>query len=108
MSLAIGHSQFKVMHHYIQDYSILTLSYPCSRVDQLWSKLEDIAIITIILSPGCQQPFFIKMVSDNQLSAAAFGPKWLVKTGCQQPLPIFILYLDSQVPNSKIEIILKI
>ena len=75
------------MHHYIQDSSILTLSYPGSRVDQLWSKLEDIAIITIILSPGCQQPFLIKTASDNRLSAAVFGPKWLVTTGCQQPLP---------------------
>ena len=65
---------------------ILTLSYPGSRVDQLWSKLEDIAIITIILSPGCQQPFLIKMASDNRLSAAVFGPKWLVTTGCQQLL----------------------
>ena len=87
MPLVIGHSQFKVMHHYIQDYSILILLYPGSRVDQLWSKLEDIAIITIILTPGCQQPFLIKMASDNRLSAAVFGPKWLVTTGCQQPLP---------------------
>ena len=89
MALVIGHSQFKVMHHHIQDYSIVTLSYPGSRVDQLWSKLEDTAIITIILSPGCQQPFLIKMASDNRLSAAVFGPKWLVTTGCQQPLPFF-------------------
>ena len=89
MPLVIGHSEFKVMHHYIQDYSTLTLSYPGSRVDQLWSLLEDIAIITIILSPGCQQPFLIKMASDNRLSAAIFGPKWLVTTGCQQPLPFF-------------------
>ena len=90
MALIIGHtsSQFKVKHNYIQDSSILTLSYPGSRVDQLWSKLEDIAIITIFLSPGCQQPFLIKMASDNRLSAAIFGPKWLVTTGCQQPLPI--------------------
>ena len=35
-------------------------------------KLEDIAITTIILSPGCQQPFLIKMASDNRLSAASF------------------------------------
>ena len=83
--------QFKVMHHYIQDFSILTLSYPGSRVEQLWSKLEDIAIITIILSPGCQQPFLVKMASDNRLSAAIFGPKWLVTTGCQQPLPSIYL-----------------
>ena len=81
------YSQFKGMHHYIEDSSILTLSYPGSRVDQLWSKLEDIAIITIILNPGCQQPFLIRMASDNRLSAAVFGPKWLVTTGCQQPLP---------------------
>ena len=79
--------QFKVMHHYIQDSSILTLSYPGSRVDQLWSKLEDIAIITIILNPGCQQPFLVKMASDNRLSAANFGPKWLLTTSCHQPLP---------------------
>ena len=51
--------QYQVMHHYIQDSSILTLSYPGSRVDQLWSKLEDIAIITIIL--------------ESRLSAAVFG-----------------------------------
>ena len=51
--------QFQVMHHYKQDSSIITLSYPGSRVDQLWSKLEDIAIITIIL--------------ESQLSAAVFG-----------------------------------
>ena len=75
------------MHHYIQDSSILTLSYPGSWIAQLWSKLEDIAIIIIILSPGCQQPFLVKMASDNRLSAAVFGPKWLVTTGCQQPLP---------------------
>ena len=87
MALVIGHSQYKVIHHNIQDSSILTLLYPGSRVDQLWSKLEDIATITIILSPGCQQPFLIKMASDNRLSAAVFGPKWLVTTGCQQPLP---------------------
>ena len=42
----------------------------------------------IILSSGCQQPFLVKMASDNRLSAAVFGPKWLVTTGCQQPLPI--------------------
>ena len=75
------------MHHYIQDSSILTLSYPGSKGDQLWSKLEDIAIIIIILWPGCQQPFLVKMASDNRLSAAIFGPKRLVTTGCQQPLP---------------------
>ena len=92
MALVIGHSQYKVIHHYIQDSSILTLLYPGSRVDQLWSKLEDIATIRIILSPGCQQPFLIKMASDNRLSAAVFGPKWLVTTGCQQPLPY--LYFD--------------
>ena len=145
MALVIGHSPVKVMHHYIQDSSILTLSYPGSRIDQLWSKLEDIAIIVIILwsklediaiiviilwsklediaiiviilwsklediaiiviilwsklediaiiviilSPGCQQQFLVKMASDNRLSAAIFGPKWLVTTGCQQPLPYF-------------------
>ena len=76
------------MHHYIQDSSILTLLYPGSKVNQLWSKLEDIAIIAIILSPGCQQPFLIEMASDNRLSAAVFCTKWLVTTGCQQPLPI--------------------
>ena len=70
MALVIGHSQIKVMHHYIQDSSILTLSYPGSGVDQPWSKLEDIAIIIIILSPGCQQPFLVKMAGDNRLSAA--------------------------------------
>ena len=53
----------------------------------MWPKLEDIVIIITILSPGCQQPFLIKMASDNRLSAAVFGPKWLVTTGCQQPLP---------------------
>ena len=87
MALVIGHSQVKVMHHYIQDSSIVTLSYPGSRVDQMWSKLEDIAIIIIILSPGCQQPCLVKITSDNRLSAAIFGPKWLVTTGCPQPLP---------------------
>ena len=56
MALAIP---FQVMHHYIKHSSILTLSYPGSRVDQLWSKLEDIAIITIIL--------------ESRLSAAIFG-----------------------------------
>ena len=75
------------MLYYIQDSCILTLSYPGSKLDQLGSKLEDITITTIILSPGCQQPFLIKMASDNRLSAAVFGPKWLVTTGCQQPLP---------------------
>ena len=80
------------MHYYIQDSCILTLSYPGFRLDQLGSKLEDIAITIIILSPGCQQPFLIKMASDNRLSAAIFGPKWLVTTGCQQPLPnIYVL-----------------
>ena len=54
----------------------------------MWPKLENIVIIITILSPGCQQPFLIKMASDNRLSAAVFGPKWLVTTGCQQPLPI--------------------
>ena len=41
----------------------------------------------MILSPGCKQPFLIKMASDNRLSAAVFGPKWLATTGCHQPLP---------------------
>ena len=77
----------KILHHYIQDSSILYLSYSGSRVHQLWSKLEDIVIIIIIHSPGCQQPFLVKMASDNRLSAAVFGPKRLVTTGCQQPLP---------------------
>ena len=81
MALVIGNSQFKFMYYYIQDSCILTLSYPGFRLDQLGS------ITTIILSPGCQQPFLIKMASDNRLSAAVFGPKWLVTTGCQQPLP---------------------
>ena len=89
MALVIGQSQVKVMHHYIQDSSILTLSYPGSRVNQLWSKQEDIAIIIIILSAGCQQLFLVKTASDNRLSAAVFGPKWLVTTSCQQPLPIY-------------------
>ena len=80
-------TRLKFMHHYIQDSSILTQSYPGSRVDQLWSKLEDVAIIITILSPGCQQPFLVKKASDNWLSAAVFGPNWLVTTGCQQPLP---------------------
>ena len=31
------------------------------------------------------------MASDNRLSAAVFGPKWLVTTGCQQPLPCFYI-----------------
>ena len=72
MAFVIGHSQVKVMHHYIQDSSILTLSYPGSRVDQLWPKPEDIAISIIILSPDCQQPFLVKMAGDNRLSAAVF------------------------------------
>ena len=38
---------------------------------------------------GCQQPFLPKMAGDNQLSAAIFGPKQLVTTGCQQPSPRF-------------------
>ena len=70
MALFIGHSQVKYLHHYIQGFSILTLSYPGSRADQLWFKLEDIAIIIIILSTSCQQPFLVKMASDNRLSAA--------------------------------------
>ena len=37
---------------------------------------------------GCQQPFLSKMAGDKRLSAAVFGPKWLVTTGCQQPSPI--------------------
>ena len=78
MAHVIGHSQVKSMHHYIQDSSILTVSYPGSRVDQLWPKPADIAIIIITLCPGCQQPFLVKMASDNRLSAAVFGPKWLV------------------------------
>ena len=36
---------------------------------------------------GCQQPFWSKMAGDNRLSAAVFGPKRLVTTGCQQPSP---------------------
>ena len=36
---------------------------------------------------GCQQPFWSKMAGDNRLSAASFGPKRLVTTGCQQPSP---------------------
>ena len=74
MALVIGHSQVKYMHHYFLDSSILTLSYTGSRVDQLWSKLADIAIIIIILSPGCQQLFLVKMASDNRLSAASSFP----------------------------------
>ena len=70
MALVIGHSQFKFMHFYIQDSCILALLYPGSRRDQLWSKLEDIAITTIILSPSYQQPFLTKMASDTRLSAA--------------------------------------
>ena len=70
MALVIGNSQFKFMHYYIQDPCILTLSYTGFRLDQLGSKLEDIATATIILSPGCQQPFLIKMAGDNRLSAA--------------------------------------
>ena len=94
-ALVIEHSQFKVMHHYFQDSSTLTLSYPGSRVNQLWSKLEDIAIITIILSPGCQQPFLIQVASDNRLSVAVFDTKWLMTTGCQQPLPnIYNFFTD--------------
>ena len=69
MALIIGHSEDKVMQRYIQDSSILTLLYPDSSVDQLWSKLEDIAIIIIILRLCCQQPFLVKTPSDNQLSA---------------------------------------
>ena len=42
MALIIGHSQVKYLHEYIQDPRIVTLSYPGSRVDQLWPKLEDI------------------------------------------------------------------
>ena len=87
MALVIGDYSQVNIYHYIQDTSILNLSYQGSRVYQLWSELEDIAIIIIILSPECQQPFLIKMASDNRLSAAVFGPKWLVTTGCQQPLP---------------------
>ena len=36
---------------------------------------------------GRQQPFLSKMAGDNRLSAAIFGPKRLVTTGCQQPSP---------------------
>ena len=36
---------------------------------------------------GCQQPFLSKLAGDNRLSAAVFGPKRLVTTGCQQPSP---------------------
>ena len=43
--------------------------------------LEDIAIIIIILIPGCQQPFFWSNWLDNRL---------LVTTGCEQPLPKII------------------
>ena len=42
MAFIIGHSQVKHLHEYIQDPRIVTLSYPGSRVDHLWSKLEDI------------------------------------------------------------------
>ena len=31
--------------------------------------------------------FWSKTAGDNRLSAAIFGPKWLVTTGCQQPSP---------------------
>ena len=95
MALVIGHSQVKAMHHYIQDSSILTASYPGSRVDQLWPKPADIAIIIIILCPGCQQQFLVKMASDNRLSAVIFGPKWLVTPGCQQPLPLIFRFLGA-------------
>ena len=90
----------KDLHHYIQDSSILYLSCSGSRADQLWSKLEDIVIIIIILSPGCQQPFLVKMASDNRLSAAVFGPKRLVTTGCQQPLPSLYFSITTYIVTS--------
>ena len=40
---------------------------------------------------GCQQPFLSKMAGDNRLSAASFGPKQLVTTGCKQTLPFFLI-----------------
>lgn len=42
MALIIGHSQVKYLHQYIEDSSIITLAYPGSRIDQLWSSVEDI------------------------------------------------------------------
>ena len=42
MALIIGQSQVKYLHEYINHPSIVTLSYSGSRVDQLWSKFEDI------------------------------------------------------------------
>ena len=60
-------------------------------------KGGDSAIIIIILSPGCQQPFLVKMASDNRLSAAILGPKRLVTTGCQQPLPFSYFSLKPYV-----------
>ena len=44
---------------------------------------------------GCQQPFLSKLAGDNRLSAAVFGPKRLVTTGCQQPSPFFFLHSAS-------------
>ena len=79
MALVISDSQVKIsapLHSRLQ--------HPKSIIS---SKLEDIAIIVIILGPHCQQPFLVKMTSDNQLSAAIIGPKWLVTTSCQQPPP---------------------
>ena len=44
---------------------------------------------------GCQQPFLSKMAGDNRLSAAVFGPKRLVTTGCQQPLPKIFFFKNA-------------
>ena len=42
MALIVGHSQVKVLHEYITDPCIVTLSYSGSRIDQLWPEIEDI------------------------------------------------------------------
>lgn len=41
MVLIVGHSQAKYLHEYI-DSSIVTLSYPGFRIDEIWSEIEDI------------------------------------------------------------------
>ena len=42
MALIVGHSQAKYFHEYIEDSSIVTLSFPGFKIEQLWPEIKDI------------------------------------------------------------------
>ena len=76
----------KISKKWLLSLGIVKLSYaplhsrlqqPNSIISRFQSvvQVEDIAIIITILSPGCQQPFLVKMTIDNRLSAAVFWSK---------------------------------